>query len=193
MPTTPTTPHEPIPSYLLEAALELWRKGEGEHFLPVSGGSMLPLIHDGDQLLVTHGVASARRGDVLLFRQGDQLIAHRLLARQITGGEVRYLTKGDNMLGADPLVPVAEIMGKVVLVCSGDRQLSLDTPLWRSLNWLIAVVMLGWTKLYAALRAVRRKIWGRDSSRMTRAVSRITRACFSGLINLLQFLFSRKR
>ncbi len=189
----PTTPLEPIPSRILEAALALWRQAEGEHFLPISGRSMLPLIREGDQILVSHGLAQAGRGDILVFRQGNQLVAHRMLSRNTADGASQFLTKGDNVLRPDPLVPAAEILGRVLLIRRGGRELSLDTPFWRRLGWLIAIIMLAWNKVYGGLWAVRRRLWGTSSNRITRAASRLFHAPFTLLLKLLQLLFSRWR
>ena len=40
---------------------------------------MVPAILDGDRVLVAHGCAGVRRGDVLVFRLDGLLIAHRVL------------------------------------------------------------------------------------------------------------------
>ncbi len=40
---------------------------------------MLPLLRDGDQVLVSHIRDQVQLGDIVVFQRGDTLIAHRVL------------------------------------------------------------------------------------------------------------------
>ncbi len=83
----------------------------------VRGGSMAPLLADGDR------VAIARRrlylpGDVVAFRAGhgadSRIVAHRLLGYRLHHGRVACVTRGDAAPQADPPVPWGELLGRVV-------------------------------------------------------------------------------
>ena len=68
--------------------------------LPFQGKSMLPLFHPGDELLVTYFDPPLQEnnlqiGDLILFKQEDQWVVHRLIRRD--------QSKGDRSLFAENL------------------------------------------------------------------------------------------
>lgn len=67
-----------------QQALALWQaqgqRQNNTHWLPIVGHSMLPLLREGDQVLVVRRRHFAI-GDLALFLQGGQLIVHRVVAR----------------------------------------------------------------------------------------------------------------
>lgn len=91
-----------------------WEKGEG--WVRVVSSSMTPLIKEGERVLVLPvEVPQARRGDVLLFRQGDELVIHRMLAKRDLGQETSILQQGDQ--GGEALwIPWRSVIGQVVAV-----------------------------------------------------------------------------
>lgn len=161
------TDRPPLPGYVLEAVLDVWGQTEEQHFVPITGGSMLPLIRDGDHVLVVHGCAVVRRGDVVVFRREGQLIAHRAL--RICSGDagLTFVTKGDNAFQFDPPLSADEIVGRVLAVERGGRYMSLDTAVWRVLGWLIAVSTLAWTKPYGWSRDLKQRLLGSQPNRLT--------------------------
>jgi signal peptidase I len=161
------TNQAPPPAHILEAALEVWTQAGGEHSIPITGCSMLPLLRDGDEVLVRHGWADARRGDVVVFRHKGTLIAHRVL--RIYQGQVEptLITKGDNSPRLDSPVKANEIVGRVLTVKRGGRSMLLDTPAWRIVGWLIAVSTLAWIELRGWGRAFEHRVWGPQSARLT--------------------------
>jgi hypothetical protein len=91
----------------------------------VRGGSMAPLLRDGDRVRI----ARARLylpGDVVAFRAGDgRIIAHRLLGYRLHHGRLACVTRGDAVSQLDPPVPFGELLGRVVsppLVSWGTRR-----------------------------------------------------------------------
>ena len=112
--------------------VELLRAGHPVAFR-VSGISMDPTLHDGDRVtLAAIGPRTPRRGDMIAFRRGEQLVLHRVLS-VITGanGDVRYLTAGDGLLYADGLQPATAVIGRVVSVQRASRTWNPDAPLRR--------------------------------------------------------------
>ena len=137
-----------IPPEILNAALELWGQAGETHWIPVRGTSMLPLLREGDQLLVAHGSRETRQGDIVVFQRADGLIAHRVLRLQAQGDRLILRTKGDNALGLDPELTESELVGRVLQVRRGELTLNLDTSLWRGLGSWVAMVMLAQAGLY---------------------------------------------
>lgn len=184
----PPNPHEasypnpnqaPLPGYLLEAALEAWNQTGGQHVMPITGRSMLPLFREGDQVLVEHGGAGVRRGDIVVFRHGERLITHRVLRRRRQAGEVFYVTKGDNVLHLDPPVRAGEIVGRVLAIKRGGADISLDTAAWRAFGWLVAIGSLAGLELYGWARGLKRRVWGPQPARLAGPLRRRGQALFS--------------
>jgi hypothetical protein len=103
------------------AMLETWRRDGAEAWIEATGGSMLPLIRPGDRLLVGFGEQDARRGDVIVFRHGGLVVAHRVIgSRQGDGaGARRLIAKGDNEPFATEDVAPFELLGVVRAVDRG--------------------------------------------------------------------------
>ena len=106
------------------AMLETWRRDGAEAWIEATGGSMLPLIHPGDRLLVGFGAQEAGRGDVILFRQGGLVVAHRVVALRSRDGVRRLIAKGDNEPFATEDVAPSDLMGVVRALDRGPHGLS---------------------------------------------------------------------
>ena len=181
----------PLPDPILEATLQIWGQAGGQHSIPITGRSMLPLIRDGDLVLVAHGHAAVRQGDVVVFRREGELVAHRVLRVYGSGAGKRFLTKGDNALRLDPLLSAEEIVGRVLDVRRGDRQMSLDTTAWRGVGRFVAVTTLAWTKLYGWCRHLKQRILGSEPRRLTAILRRGALAFHSLLLKVAQAIFGR--
>jgi len=105
-----------------DQAADQWRllRGEvpaGETVrLTVRSGSMLPAIPVGAELEIAPVEGRlCRVGDVVVFRQGDRLVAHRLLFGWGEGAGAWFLQRGD---GVSPLgaIRARTILGRVVAV-----------------------------------------------------------------------------
>jgi hypothetical protein len=83
-----------------------------------SGSSMAPAILDGDAITVEPAPgARLRRGDVLLVRRGEGVVAHRLVGRRRRpAAGLEYLLRGDAADGNDSPVPAADVLGRVAEV-----------------------------------------------------------------------------
>ena len=121
---------------------------------------MLPLIQPGDQVLVAHGSDNLRRGDIIVFLQGEKMIAHRLLRIHNDKTGVTFITKGDNTSYLDSPLATQQVVGRVLKIKRGDRWVAVDTWTWRRGGWLIATTMLGWTTLYGWGRRLMLRLWG---------------------------------
>ena len=151
----PKKERAPLPPDALKTALELWGQAGEAHYLPVRGMSMLPLLREGDYLLLAHGNRDIRRGDIVVFQRPDGLIAHRVLQILDRESGRALLTKGDYVSGIDPQIAAEELLGRVLAVRRGERQMRLDTRVWRRAGEVIAWAMLAETWLFRQLTGAR--------------------------------------
>jgi hypothetical protein len=100
------------------ALLETWRRDGAEAWIEATGGSMLPLIRPGDRLLVAFGAQGARTGDVILFRKGGMVVAHRVVG---TRTDDELIAKGDSEPFATEDVAASDLLGIVRAVDRGSR------------------------------------------------------------------------
>jgi signal peptidase I len=81
------------------------------------GDSMSPTILNGDVITVApvavHEVAS---DDILLYRDGDRVLAHRVIGLTSHGDERHFRLRGDANLRCDRAVATAQIVGRVAAV-----------------------------------------------------------------------------
>lgn len=84
-----------VPMAQLAAAMEVQFAAGGTAVLPVTGGSMLPMLRGGrDSVTLAPPVHSPVRGDVVLYRRGSgQYVLHRVVRLLPDGG---LLCCGDN-------------------------------------------------------------------------------------------------
>jgi len=172
----------------LRAVLETWVETDREHLVPASGTSMLPLIHEGDMLLVVHHVRRWRRGDVMVFRSPDGLIAHRVLHIKRTGGQTVLLTKGDNAPRIDPPVVASQIVGRVVRIDKANGvTIDITAAPWQMLGWLLALLSWGTALLYQGGQRLTRRFW-RESTR--RKFHRVRRPFLGSLLRVRKWLLA---
>lgn len=90
--------------------------GGATDYVIVSGGSMDPVLYDGDLALVRRQ-SSYRAGDVIVYRvPKGEVGAGVLVIHRVVGGSGRdgYVTRGDNRDGEDMWRPRADdVVGKV--------------------------------------------------------------------------------
>jgi hypothetical protein len=106
------------------AMLETWRRDGAEAWIEATGGSMLPLIHPGDRLLVGFGAHPAVQGDVILFRHGGLIVAHRVVGVRSRDGVRRVIAKGDKEPFATEDVAPSDLLGIVRAIDRGTGSLS---------------------------------------------------------------------
>ena len=90
--------------------------GSGAHHrMRVRGHSMAPTIEDGDIVtLAPIADKTSLAGEIIVFARppDEQLVLHRTLQRGANG----WLTRGDNCLTDDGMIPDDAILGKVVRI-----------------------------------------------------------------------------
>ena len=181
----------PARGSITDAVLEIWAETGARNRLKIAGNSMLPLIKDGDSVLVEHGAAGVRRGDIIVFRYGNDLAAHRVLRVYDDNTGPTFVTKGDSVLQLDPPLSAGEIVGRVLAVERSGRHLSLDTPVWRVWGWLIAVSTLVGIKLYGWGWTLKQRVLGPQPNRVTALLRRSALAAFLLFLKVFQAVFGR--
>jgi signal peptidase I len=129
------------------------------------GGRMLPAIRGGDIVIVRPaGVSDVTIGDVVVFRQADMLVAHRLVRKFGTNGAAVLVTKGDFRPRPDEPLSADKVLGKVITIERNGRTRNLTRPLPKTTAWLCAHVIpaLPWfLPLLRTLRSAVRRAFGR--------------------------------
>jgi signal peptidase I len=144
------------PNLKISTLRELWQQTGEHHWLLIHGISMLPLVHDGDNILISHDLSTVRRGDILVFQKADGLVAHRVvrIIKQSTQSH-NYLTKGDNCSRFDTPIIESEVLGRVNCIRKNGREYDLTTLGWRLWNSLMATYHLLLGTFFQVIRQVK--------------------------------------
>ncbi|MDH3598188.1 MAG: signal peptidase I [Candidatus Tectomicrobia bacterium] len=112
----------------------LLRRGMRVRFA-AKGQSMQPVIRDGEVITVTPvAVAEVKQRDILLYRTARGLIAHRVVGIERHPGRAAAFTlRGDAANVCDAPVQAEQILGKVVSVQRGARQMGMAG--WHAAPW----------------------------------------------------------
>lgn len=89
--------------------LDLTFSQEGRAWIPATGWSMFPSSIPGGRLCVAARPARLTCGQVVVYAEGRRLVAHRLVA-WTDGG---WITKGDGVVGCDPLLEDGHVLAVV--------------------------------------------------------------------------------
>lgn len=121
--------------------------------LRVTSGSMRPLVHIEDSLLICSAQRVPKIGEILLFEKEGLALVHRVIDLR----NEAVLTKGDALCNPDGWIPREAILGLCVAI-NGHR---IDTPSWRWVNRQIARISPYSSTLRAPVRflgKVRRRL-----------------------------------
>jgi signal peptidase I len=113
----------------------------------VTGQSMRPFLVGGESVLLRRvALGEIRRGDLLLFRQGEQgggrLLLHRVVSIRRRGQPALIQTQGDALWAPDEPVGGDQVLGRVCVIlpdAPGAPPLRLDTPSQRARAQWIAL------------------------------------------------------
>ena len=115
----------------------------------VTGRSMTPFLRAGDVVVIRKvPVSSLRIGDLIFFknRQGFPMLHRVVRRRRGPDGKVVLQTKGDSLTAFDRPIEGDRVLGKVCQIERADsaagskRSINLESPLWDTINSLIAVI-----------------------------------------------------
>jgi signal peptidase I len=109
----------------------------------VHGRSMYPLMRDGDIVEVASiSVYDVQVGDVVFFRSGERLLAHRVTRFALDEQGMYLRARGDGFLQEDPPIREADLVGRVVTIHRGRghkrRTIQLDRGVAGCVGRLVA-------------------------------------------------------
>jgi hypothetical protein len=107
------------------------------------GGSMYPFIREGDVLeVVPVPFREFGIGDVVFYRSGGRLLAHRVIGFVFEADRVRIRARGDGFLQEDPPVSEPDVVGRVERIYrpgrGKERVLQLDRGVRHGVGVLVA-------------------------------------------------------
>ena len=154
--------------------------------LPVCGESMRPTLRPGHVLAVEFSPSSLQRGDLLLFRQADYLVVHRLLGNARAGGSRPSLrTRGDGVTNLDPPLERSRVVGRAIAVQVEDGWRGLRGRRARVYAWALALHDLAWAALGVLAARFDRLARGAGGSL---SLSSLVRASDRQLLHLVHWL-----
>jgi signal peptidase I len=122
------------PHHFAAIVAELLMSGQQVRF-PAPGKSMQPTIRDGEVVTVEPlSPSDVRKGDIILYRRGEGLIAHRVIRIMKGPGTARssaiasygmFVLRGDASTACDLPVEPGQVLGRVVAVERQGRSISL--------------------------------------------------------------------
>jgi hypothetical protein len=140
---------------LRDEALRLALETSGAAVLTIVAGdrSMEPTLYGGDAVLAVPLAGDPARGDLLVFRQNDDLVVHRFLGPARTReGAPCLRTRGDGRAELDPPLLRAAVRARVAAVRRGDDWRSLQGAGPRLYARLVAGHDLAWAGAIHVLR-----------------------------------------
>lgn len=112
---------------------ELYAK-KREAWLTVFSGSMAPMMQIGDRVLVKRvAPKQIHFGDVIVFKEADKLITHRVIGKRVTNPNIIFLQKGDSNTVATGIF-AESVIGKVACIRKGDKYIRLDSFWGKCMN-----------------------------------------------------------
>jgi hypothetical protein len=140
-------------SVRLELAAELLRDF-GDLRFRACGGSMLPTIFPGDDLMVRREpIGGIRRGNVVLSRRAGRFYAHRVVRIENRGSGAYLITRGDALAYEDLPTSENELLGLIPALIRRGKRIELSgapNAAGRLLQWavrhseLLARALLRW-------------------------------------------------
>jgi len=128
-----------IPETHFQGVLDIWQERCEVSVCPIEGNCMSPVIREGDTLVIKHGPQDIHVGDVVVFGSPGSFLVHRVL--KISGGEGNetFILKADRNPTFHQPVSRDEILGRVVEVRGSNGRMCLNSPFWRSLNYMLSI------------------------------------------------------
>lgn len=128
--------------------------------MQTQGASMFPAVPGGSVLRVEPvKMEDLRRGDVIVYRVGGRMVAHRLIRQEQVNGRIRLITRGDAFPGtALEEVEPSQVLGRVAAIRWGRWQVRIDAGLGRFFGRVAARISTAISWSYPALRRLRDRL-----------------------------------
>ena len=112
----------------LDNICAMLRQGHTPVSIPVSGISMCPFLHPGDQVFLELPEGKLKKGDVVMFtRPTGQYILHRIRRVNADGS---FVMMGDNQTWTETVESAAQIHAKVTAVQRRGNMCRPGDPEW---------------------------------------------------------------
>lgn len=121
-----------------ELGKELLSKNLGIKF-QARGGSMRPLVRDGEVVLVKQvNPQDVKLGDALLFViESGKAVLHRVIRIKKSTQTRSFLMQGDHSSRPDGWISGEHIMGKLLMIERNHKTIWMDQPIMRLLSKLV--------------------------------------------------------
>jgi hypothetical protein len=128
--------------------------------LQANGASMFPAIPRGSVIWVEPvKLEDLQRGDVILYRVRDRMVAHRLVRQELVHGRIKLIIRGDAFpRTALEEVEPSQVLGRVAAIRWGRWQVRIDVGLGRFLGRVAARISTAISWSYPALRRLRARL-----------------------------------
>lgn len=135
---------------------ELWQESSESHWIPVIGMSMLPLLREGDEILVSHDLSRVIRGDVLVFMKECGLVAHRVVKINMNSNRSPiFTTKGDNRTNFDLPIANSDTLGVVIGIRNNSELDDYSTTMWQMRNKFLGIFHFYLGTIFQVLRIIK--------------------------------------
>jgi signal peptidase I len=131
----------------------------------VTGTSMLPAIWPRDVLMVSPSdQTSLIKGKIVLLLRDGRLCAHRVVSKLEHQTDPRLLTRGDAHINCDPPFAASEIVGTVMSINRGGREVPItSSPARRLLSFGIRHSDL-MRRVALKIHSIRRRSWAASAT-----------------------------
>ena len=107
--------------------------------LQVGGYSMFPFLKNGDIVTIKKcGIDEFKIGNVIVFKNGNKLIAHRLIKFAKVNNKKCFILKGDSCSKKDKIITEDFVVGKVVSFFKKGKEKSFENNYYKTLGLFIA-------------------------------------------------------
>ena len=160
---------------LTQSLIDIYKKVGKISTFKCEGGSMLPLVAPGSMVSIEHLPAKKiRLGEIIAFKRSSGLVVHRVLQKYHCKENLFFLEKGDSNLRAG-IVEEKEVLGKVIKVKKGRKSITLDSYIWRLINYLVARYGLMVNYAFKRLYSVRKNSQDRKENPLAKIGQNILR------------------
>ncbi|KPK42170.1 MAG: hypothetical protein AMJ78_03460 [Omnitrophica WOR_2 bacterium SM23_29] len=104
-------------------------------WMKLVGKSMLPFLKNGTSIAVRKAdIKDIHIGDIVVFKKGNNAIAHRVFKKVNIDGRFFLRAKSDISFLSEPLIDYEELIGKVVAFKRFGREVRIDNLIFRLLG-----------------------------------------------------------
>ena len=163
---------------ICKSVIELWREAGKKCRREVSGTSMMPIIRDGNKVIIvyTHP-KNIKLGDLIVFRSFENIVTHRVIGMHYIKCHKFFIEKGDFFFNSS-IVAEEDVIGKVIAIENTDGIIDLDNRLWRLVSYTIVLYTHLTHPLVKGLQFAKRNLI-RDTKK--RFINLISKALFISL------------